>query len=138
MFRTVRTRTYALSSSFSRTKPVAATSHTSVMSRKGSGQKNDWTSQYLREKMLDNIKIKNTDASGIETTGAFLIQNSWGTDWGEDGYIRVAQFNPHETENSWGLFGLLAEGVAPLQAFNQTEQVYDEPQDVGPKTWGPC
>jgi C1A family cysteine protease len=34
----------------------------------------------------DNMKIKNNIIGGTETTGAFQIRNSWGTEWGQAGY----------------------------------------------------
>ncbi|HEX7077865.1 MAG TPA: C1 family peptidase [Candidatus Eisenbacteria bacterium] len=53
----------------------------------------------------DGMKIKNTNAGATQTTGAFLIRNSWGTGWGAAGYgwLPYEYVLKHLAQDWWSL-----------------------------------
>lgn len=51
----------------------------------GKGEKIEGGHAIMAVGYDDSMKIKNA-SSGAQTTGAFLIRNSWGTGWGDAGY----------------------------------------------------
>jgi C1A family cysteine protease len=51
----------------------------------GPGEKAEWGHAVVAVGYDDNKKIKNL-RSGKTTTGALLIRNSWGPEWGDSGY----------------------------------------------------
>ncbi|KAL3893340.1 MAG: hypothetical protein SGARI_008230, partial [Bacillariaceae sp.] len=56
----------------------------------------------------------------------WIVKNSWGTRWGEDGYFRIAQ----SEKGPFGLFGIALHAVVPTAAQNVTAQVYEDPSSA--------
>ncbi len=51
----------------------------------------------------DKVKVKNTDSDGVESTGAFLVKNSYSLDWGDKGYgwVPYDYLLKHQTIDWW-------------------------------------
>lgn len=70
-------------------------------------EQSQWGHAVLAIGYSDRKKIKNT-ASGQESTGALLIRNSWGREWGEDGYgwLPYAYVLNHLAGDFWSLLNM--------------------------------
>ena len=53
-------------------------------------------------------------ASGLDY---FIVQNAWGTTWGEEGYARIAAgVDPSEDPTSMGICGVRVQMIQPVVA----------------------
>ena len=65
-----------------------------------------YTDEYLEDGRFccwDNVYITETHKKLQNTMATYRVQNSWGTEWGEDGFVRfeVAEGNGTCNMNNW-------------------------------------
>merc|ERR1711951_103505 len=80
--------------------------------------------QFYKKGIYDDEKCGNELDHGVVAVGYgtendipyFLVRNSWGTTWGDDGYIKMAQVPTNNNVN--GTCGILGSSSRPILRDN--------------------